>query len=172
MFMRAHRALAVEVFCYAQRDMGFEFFWTDAESHPHLTTSSFVCCTLTTLTQWPAGERADFPPQNIRALNVRSLFNHTFLVKDAYHSPSLSKFLSAPHCSVLLYSCCRKGRALHVTSFLCLAQVTVVSTSGIMRLMFRFSSGNSSLPPQTALLKHSSGNKLNIYCSFKQEQAI
>lgn len=42
--------LVVEVFCYAYRDTGFEFFWTDAESHPQLTTCSFVCCTLTTLT--------------------------------------------------------------------------------------------------------------------------
>lgn len=159
------------MFCYAYRDTGFEFFWTDAESHPHLTTSSFVCCTLTTLTRWPDGERADFPPQNIRALNVQSLFNHTFLVKDAYDSPSLSKFWSAPDCLVLLYSC-RKGCALHVTSFLGLAQVTVASTPGIMRLMFRLSFGSSSLSPQIALLKHSSGNKLNIYCSFKQEQAI
>lgn len=41
-----------------------------------------------------------------------------------------------------------------------------------MRLVFRLSSGNSSLSPQTVLLKHSSVNKLNIYCSFKKGQAI
>lgn len=30
------------------RHTGFELSWTDADCHPHLTTRSFVCCTLTT----------------------------------------------------------------------------------------------------------------------------
>lgn len=50
------QSFVVEVFGYACRHTGFELSWTHAESHPRLTTGSFVCGALTTSRQEPAGE--------------------------------------------------------------------------------------------------------------------